>query len=98
MKKAYRHLAQYAIHASCTVSVWDGEEWSLKRSTSLKAICEEIEGVEEAHIRIRDAAGAVIATALVSAYGLAHDETVIDHTDNEWMSKWWASTLRPSLT
>jgi len=93
MQKAYKHLVAYALGQDLVVSVFDGEEWQLKKSKDAKAICDAIESVEEANIIIRDADPFIIAytaRALISAYGLGPDETVIDHTDNEWMEEWWA--------
>jgi len=67
-----------------TVSVWDGEEWQVKRSVSYKAIIEAIESVEEAQIRIRNAEGSEIGWALIIPC-LDNDETVADYTDNDFM-------------
>ena len=91
MQKAYKNLVNYALAQGLVVSVYDGEEWQLKKSKDAKAICDAIESVEEASIIIRDAdpfITAYTARALISAFGLAPDETVIDHTDNEWMDEW----------
>lgn len=93
MQKAYKHLVVYALSQGLVVSVFDGEEWQLKKSKDAKAIFDAIESVEEASIIIRDAdpfITAYTARALVSPFGLGPDETVIDHTDNEWMDEWWA--------
>lgn len=86
--KAYRHLAKHCIAAGFTVSVFDGEIWEVKRSTKLKQITDCIESVEEAQLIIRNKEGEVVAWALVSAYGLADDETVIDFSYNELMITW----------
>jgi len=88
MKTAYIHLIKYALRSDCTVSVWDGEEWSTRRSRKFRAICEDVKGLEEAQLVIRDSSGEKVGWALVSAYGLAPDETVIDHTVNEFMGAW----------
>lgn len=88
MQKAYRHLIRTALKAGHTVSVWDGEEWQVKRSTAFKAIVDAVESVEEAQLRIRDAKGNVVGWALVSAYGLEPDETVIDNTLTPFMEAW----------
>lgn len=85
--KAFEHLIRYALWNRCTVSVWDGEEWQVKRSDSFDAIRDAIESVDEAHIHIRDN-GKAVAWAAVSAFGLADDETVIDYGDNTWMKEW----------
>ncbi len=86
--KAYRHLVRYALNAGHTISVYDGEVWEVKRSTKYKTIINCIESVEEAQLNIRDANGDPIGWALVSAYGLADDETVIDFGCNEFMLGW----------
>ena len=88
MKKAYRNLVAYALANNCTVSVWDGEEFQVKKCTSFKRIVEAIESVEEANLKIRYNGDEVVGFALVSAYGLAPDETVIDFSDNDWMKGW----------
>ena len=48
MQTAYLNLVKHAIGLGYTVSVWDGEEWQVKRSTSLKAISEAVKSVDEA--------------------------------------------------
>ena len=91
MQKAYRNLVKYALSQGLVVSVYDGEEWAVKKSKSAKDIFAAIESVEEASIIIRDAdpfITAYTACALISAFGLAPDETVINYTDNEWMDEW----------
>ena len=86
--KAYKHLVKFAFQHCYTVSVFDGEAWEDKRSNAYKKIIDCIESVEEAQLRIRDSEGNVVAWALVSAYGLEDDETVIDHTVNSFMEEW----------
>lgn len=88
MKPAYQHLIRFALARGCTVSVWDGEEWQVKRCHAYKQIVDAIQSVEEAQLRIRDQDGKAIAWALVSAYGLEPDETVVDNTMNEFMTEW----------
>jgi hypothetical protein len=85
--KAYKHLIKHCLSMGCTVSVWDGEEWQVKRSTGYKAIIDAIESVEEAQIRIRQH-DVVMGWCLVSAFGLEDDETVINHSTTPFMDKW----------
>ncbi len=89
--KAYKHLVKYCLAQGMTISVWDGEEWQIKRSKSYKEINEAIESVEEANITIRDADKEIVALAVCSAYGLEDDETVVDYSDNHFMNQWWES-------
>jgi hypothetical protein len=86
--KAYKHLVKFALKHGCTVSVWDGEEWQVKRSTGYKAIIEAIESVEEAALRLRDNQGLIIGSVSVSAFGLEDDETITDYTINPFMDLW----------
>jgi hypothetical protein len=85
--KAFKHLIKHALSMGCTVSVWDGEEWQVKRGTSYKAIVAAVESVDEATLRIRQL-DAVIGGALVSAYGLEDDETVMDYSESSFMLEW----------
>lgn len=87
--KAYKHLIKHALKAGHTVSVYDGEVWEVKRSTSYKAIVECVESVEEAALRIRDKEGAIVTSSVtVSAFGLADDETVVDYVVTPFMDEW----------
>ena len=52
--KAYKDLVKYALKNNDTVSVFDGEEWAVRRSVSFQEIVDAIESVEEAELRIRD--------------------------------------------
>jgi hypothetical protein len=88
MQAAYTNLIKYALKDGHTVSVWDGEEWQVKRSTSFKAIKEAVESVEEAVLRIRDTEGNIIGWASVSAFGLEPEETVVDYGVNKYMDTW----------
>jgi len=88
--KAYKDLIKHSLAQGFLISVWDGEEWQVKASKKYKEIVEAIESVEEASIRILDAyTGNKLGSALVSAYGLEDEETVIDHTDNDFLNNWW---------
>ena len=86
--KAYKHLVKFALAKNCTVSVWDGEEWQVKRSSGYKAIIEAIESVEEAELVIRDSQGEKMGWVRVSAFGLEDDETVVDNTMTDFMNSW----------
>lgn len=87
MKNACKQLITFALNKDSTISVWDGEEWQLKHSTSYKDIINAIESVEEATLHIRDRDGNVVGWALVSLYGLEPDETVINSSVNPWFDE-----------
>lgn len=86
--KAFEHLIDYTLDFGFTISVWDGEEWQVKRSRDRAAIIEAVESVEEAKLRIRDLAGEIVGSALVSAFGLEDDETMMDWSDVDFLEAW----------
>ncbi len=87
--KAYRHLVKFALNKGYDISVWDGEEWQVKRSNKFQNIIDAIESVEEAQIKIRiPEYGNLVGVANVSAFGLEDDETVTDHNLSEFMQEW----------
>jgi hypothetical protein len=89
--KAYKHLVKHTLAKGHTISVWDGEEWQVRRSVAYQEIVDAIESVEEAEITIRDIEGNKEAWVLIGAFGLADDETVMDHSDNKFMQDWSAA-------
>jgi hypothetical protein len=88
--KAYKALVKFALANNATVSVWDGEEWQLKRSTGYQAIVDAINSVEIAELRIRDAEGKCIGWAQIIP-DLEDDETLADYTMTPFMEQFEAS-------
>jgi hypothetical protein len=88
--KAYKSLVKFALTNNCTVSVWDGEEFQVSRSRKPSKIISAIESVEVAVLKIRDSEGKQVACAVVSAFGLADDETVTDWSVTPFMDQWEA--------
>lgn len=86
--KAYKNLIKYALKDGNVVSVNDGEEWAVKKSSKYTEIIEAIESVEEATIVIRNKDGEKIGWALIQPFGLEDDETVVDYTCSEYMEQW----------
>lgn len=84
--KAYKALVKFALANSMTVSVWDGEEWQLKRSTGYQAIVDAINSVEVAELRIRDSEGNVTGWAQIIP-DLEDDETLADYTMTPFMER-----------
>lgn len=85
---ACKSLVRYALKHGYMVSVFDGEEWSTKKSRDYAAIMSDISGVEEAQLVFRTAEGEKNGWALVSLYGLDPEETVIDHTTKGICAQW----------
>lgn len=85
MQKEYLKLIKNALAKGYVISVFDGEEWDVKKSKSYKEIKDSIESVEVAQIRIRsEDDGYLIGWAQIIP-DLEPDETVADFTDNEPM-------------
>lgn len=84
MKKAYLTLIKNALAKDLTISVWEGEEWQVKKSISYKDIKDAIESVEVAELRIRQG-NDIVGWALILP-ALDPEETVADHTDSQLMA------------
>lgn len=89
---AYRSLIKAALKQGYTVSVWGScdPERLLGHSSGFKEICEAIKAVEEAEVVFYDEKKMKqVGWALISAYGLAPEETVIDTTTQPWLNEWF---------
>lgn len=85
MKKAYLELIKKALDKGLTVSVWDSEEWQVKRSTSYQEIKDAIESVDISELRFRKKdCEEVLGWAMV-VLDCEPECTVADHTYNELM-------------
>jgi hypothetical protein len=93
MKTAYLVLIKNALAKGLTVSVWDGEEWQVKRSSGYQVIKDAIESVEVAELRLRDQEGNVVGWAMIIPFGVEPDETVADYTANELMEELQGETV-----
>lgn len=87
--KAYKHLVKFALAQGLTVSVWDGGEWGVKRSSKYKDIIDHIESVDTAELRLRD--GETVKGWALIIPDLEDDETVADYSDNEFFASWEAA-------
>lgn len=96
--KTYKSLVKFALAKNCVVSVWDGEEYQVKRSSAYKAIIEAIESVEMAELIIRDAEGAKVAWAMIIPFGVEDDETVGDNTITPFMEEFDSMMSMKTIT
>ena len=75
-------LVRAAIHAGYTVSVYDGEEYTVKRSRLERQILEALASTEEDTLLIRDSAGERIgALCLIWGNDPDGEELIADYTD-----------------
>lgn len=80
-------LIKDALSMGCTVSVCDGEEWPIKRSTDYKAITAEVAASDETTIRVRN-------DDSVATFNFVHgnlpSEVLCDMTDTPFARKIYA--------
>lgn len=77
-------LVRAAINAGYTVSVSDGEEWTVKRSDSEAVILPALATTGYDTLRFRDSAGTYVGSAyLVWGNDETGEELIADHTDND---------------
>ena len=76
-----RKIVKDALANGWTVSVNDGEEWTVKRSTDSRAILAALCSTDSDTLRLRDAAGERVGDIML-VWG--NDEDLItDHSDND---------------
>ena len=79
-----RTLINRALSRGYTVSVFDGEEFTVKRSRDAAAVFAALDTTGQDALVMRDADGRKVGTVTLTYNG---DDTVIsDHTDNAAMS------------
>ena len=74
-----QQVIKHALAFGFSVSVWDGEEWQVKKSHDYQEVMEAIESVDIAEIRIRDKDGQVCGWAQI-VNGLEEDCEVADYS------------------
>lgn len=91
--KAYLSLIKHAINdMGYTVSVWDSEEWQVKRSTKYTDIKDAIESVDASELVFRDKEGNRTGWAYIVLFGNDPEETVSDYSisdDHKWIDNWF---------
>ena len=89
MQKAHLHLIKYALARNCKISVWDGEEWQIKKSTGYKEIKDAAESVDEAQLRIRDSENKIVGWAwVINDCTFEPEEYIVDYTCTPFMEAW----------
>jgi hypothetical protein len=84
-QQALRALVSIIVAQGYSVSVNDGGDWPVKRSTDIAEICDAASAVGEALLRLRGRDGAT-AGVIDLVFGNAPDELISDHTDNPAMN------------
>jgi hypothetical protein len=83
-RRAAADLVTNALAAGYSVSVYDGEEWTVKRATNVKTVLEALATTGEDTLRIRYATGEPCGSFWL-IWGNARDgsELIADHSDND---------------
>lgn len=79
-----RPIIQRALDAGYKVSVYDGGEWTVKKSTDRDRIMAALGTTDIDTVRFRDANDENIGSMML-VYGNDPEEVVADHTDNPTM-------------
>ena len=79
-KPDYIQLVDNLLNDSLRISVWDGEDWGVRKSQDRIEILEMIEAVEEAQITAFDFTGHKVGWALIIPHGVCPNETIADCT------------------
>ena len=82
--RAARKLVKAALAAGYCVSVSDGEEWTVKKSTNASEIIDALCTTGEDILRLRDPADGAAIGSFLLVYGNDDDgsELLADYTDN----------------
>jgi hypothetical protein len=75
-------LVKDGLKLGYVVSVCDGEEWTVKKSTSYKAIMGAIQTTDEDIIRFRKADGELVGSFYM-VYGNDGYDVISDYSDND---------------
>jgi hypothetical protein len=84
-QQALRALVSIIVAQGYSVSVNDGGDWPVKRSSDIAEICDAASAVGEALLRLRGRDGAT-GGVIDLVFGNAPDERISDHTDNPAMN------------
>lgn len=74
-----RRLVEAALAKGWSVSVFDSEEWAVKRSRDAKAIMEALFATDDDMLRFRDANGEIMGNVYL-VYGNAGYEVINDYS------------------
>jgi hypothetical protein len=90
-----RRLIGHALAQDWTVSVNDGEEWTVKKANDPAEILAALATTGEDSLRFRDSEGNAVGTMYLIYQGgdSPGDEVVNDHTDNESMNYLYRRTF-----
>lgn len=85
----FQQVIKNALAKGYTISVFDGEEWQVKRSRDEQAILNAAQSVDMATLRIRDGSGERVGDVEIIGYDSeaaanadGYDDSVVDYSAN----------------
>jgi len=91
-RKCVHALLQAVLTDGNTVSVFDGEEWAVKRSTSIRAIKNELAAAEEDYIHVRNSDGEKLGWFWLIYNNGSEGEPMVcitDYVANDYCDRIW---------
>lgn len=85
-RRVARRLIKAGIAAGYTVSINDGEEWTVRRSTDEREILAALASTGQDYVRFYRGDDSVGTTVLIWGNDETGEELIADHTDNDAMS------------
>jgi hypothetical protein len=82
------------LNRKCVISVHNGEEWSVKKSSDRKAIQKEVAATDITQFRVRDAEGQYAGWFML-IHGNRTD-VLSDYSDNEFCEEIWQA-IKPTV-
>lgn len=76
--RVLRKMCRSLCAAGYSLSVWDGEEWAIKRSTQPDIVLAELRATDEEQVRVRE--GDKVIGTIYLVYGNSPWEVVSDYS------------------
>lgn len=94
-----RKLIKAALARDLSISVNDGEEWTVRRSRDYRAIVDALATTGEDHVRMYAPTGDSVGTfTLIYGNDDSGDELISDHTDNTICENMYRAAFRVKTT
>lgn len=88
-RKEARALVHALLRTGAVVSVYDGEDWAIKKSRDRALILDSMGSTDADVLSARNAAGERLGTFCL-IYGNGPGELIADHSDNDYCNAIWA--------
>lgn len=88
-------LVRNIINRGYTVSVWEGEDWALRRSANLQEIMESLASTGEDVLLVKDGEKTIGRFWLVWGNDPSGEELIADYTDNALCSEIYGEVMSP---